>query len=132
MKTLRRDDKDIEFRNEYDLLIDVYYQGQKFTGSLKNEREYIEYKEGVVHGKNIAYYESGAIESIDTFENGKFIEGRAYFEQGQLKSESIAKTKSYKVWNLNSQLVQDNNICYFNNGTIKRISSTDINDDFAV
>lgn len=132
MLQLDPNDNFLEYRNEENLLVDVFYIGQRFTGSLRNEREYIEYRDGVVHGLNISYYPGGEIECIDKYDNGDFIEGRTYFEQGQLKIESIANSKSYKVWNLKAQLVQDGNITYFNNGEIRSIVSSAANTDFAL
>lgn len=131
METLHTDDKNIEYRNEGDLLIDVYFKGEKFTGTLKDDLQQIEYKNGVVDGQLIEFFETGAIRLSELYDNGKFISSKKYYLNGNLNSETISKPYSYKVWNTDSTIIRQNNTFYYLNGQIKKIYGGD-NDSYSI
>lgn len=131
METLRPDDKNIEYRNEGDLLVDVYFNGEKFTGTLKDHLQQIDYKNGVVDGQLIEFFETGELRSLDLYDNGQFICNKKYYKNGNLNSETISKPYSYKVWNMNSRLIREENTFYYINGQQKKIYGGN-NDSFSV
>ena len=131
MNKLRLNDPDLEYRNEYDLLKDVYYKGQPFTGNLYDERESIDYTNGTVDGVCITYYGDGSIEEQSYFDQGKFISSKTFYNNGSIKTESITTPFSHKTWNLKSDLIKHNNILYFNNGVVRGIDSKDKGDDWS-
>jgi antitoxin component YwqK of YwqJK toxin-antitoxin module len=130
MQTLNTDDKDIEYRNEYNLLVDVYYKGEKFTGILKDEWEQTGYKEGLVHGESISFFKSGKVREISSYKHGEHLKTTKLFENGVLNSEMVFEPYSYKVWNINSTLVRENNIFYYTNGNIRKVFGDNRFDNF--
>lgn len=131
MQTLHTDDKEIEYRNEYDLLVDVYFKGEKFTGNLKDDVQHIEYKNGVVDGQLIEFFDTGAIRVTEIYDKGQFISGKKYYKNGNLNSETISKPYSYKVWNMNSKIIRQENTFYYLNGQIKKIYGGN-NDSYSI
>jgi hypothetical protein len=130
MQTLHSDDKNIEYRNENDLLVDVYLGGHKFTGILKNEWEQIEYKDGVVNGQLLTFYKTGEIRENSLYEQGRHIKTTKYFQNGVINSELTLEPYSYKAWNISSILVRENNIFYYTNGNIVKVFGDNQNDNF--
>lgn len=131
MQTLHTDDKDIEYRNEYDLLVDVYFKGEKFTGTLKDDVQYIEYKNGVVDGQLIEFFDTGTIRVSEVYDKGQFISGKKYYKNGNINSETISQPYSYKVWNKDSIIIRHDNTFYYLNGQIKKIFGGD-NDSYSI
>jgi hypothetical protein len=131
MTTLHTDDKDIEYRNEYDLLVDVYFKDEKFTGTLKDDVQHIEYKNGVVDGRLIEFFDTGVTRVTDIYDKGKFVSGKKYYKNGNLNTETLSKPYSYKVWNLDSIIIRQDNKFYYLNGQIKKIYGGD-NDSYSI
>lgn len=116
---------DLEFRNEYDLFKDVYYNQKPFTGLLKDENEETEYVNGNAHGKYIVLFEDGSTHTEAFFLNGDELESVSFYNSGQKLSEQN-QTFS-KLWNEDGQLISESDFetnitkTYFLNGNVKSI-----------
>lgn len=131
---LKQNDENIEYRNEYDLLVDVYYKGIPFSGKIIDELEEIEYKNGKVNGDYIVRYPSGIIKEHELYENGVFIEGKHFYPNGLKLYESTKE--SYKRWNLSQNVISEYkdqiHYEYFKEGFIKSISPNIKEQDWAI
>ena len=127
MEILRPDDKSVEY-TEYDIY--AYHNGKKFTGILKDEWEHTEYKDGLIHGEAISFFKSGKVREISLYENGNNSKITRFFENGVLNSELVFEPHYYKVWNINSILVRQNNIFYYTNGNIRKVFGDNQKDSF--
>lgn len=132
MQTLRTDDSRITFRNEYEPLFDVFFNGERFNGILKDEWEQTAYKNGIANGESFCFFKSGEIRENNFYENGELLRTKRFYENGILMSNLTIKPYSYKVWNINSILTRENNTFYYNNGKIRKILGDDQADNFSV
>ncbi|MGH1437629.1 MAG: hypothetical protein ACRBG0_24535, partial [Lewinella sp.] len=78
--------KELEFRNEYDSQLNVYYQGEPFSGVFKYGYEEIEYRLGQATHV-IRYFHNGRKESEEYLENGSNLETYTWYEDGTVRSE---------------------------------------------
>jgi hypothetical protein len=132
MQTLQTDDSRITYGNENDHLVAVFLNGERFTGILKDEWEQTEYQNGMANGESLCFFETGEIRENNFYKNGELLTTKRFYENGSLMSYLTTKPYSYKVWNINSILVRENNIFYYNNGEIKKIFGNNQIDDFSV
>lgn len=118
-------DKDLEYRNEYDMLLDVYFKGVPFTGIIQDELERIEYLNGVIHGEYKVWFNSGGLREISFYELGLGLKTTVFFENGNTNKEYIWVPESgkydCKVWNIEGKLIRENDCWYYVGGQIKEI-----------
>ncbi len=119
-------DEALTYNNEYDGLKDVTYNDEKFTGSFRDNREFLEYWDGIAHGLNVVFYtnniqSNNTIQSIDIYDNGKHVMGWEFYKNGQLKSKSDSRENYYITWNKQSVVVKDRYNDYYGNGQPKKV-----------
>ena len=125
MTTITSSDPNLEFRNEYDIFKEVFYNQEPFTGLLKDENEETEFLNGNAHGKYIAFFKDGLIHTEAFFQNGEEIESISFYQSGK---KSLEENQIFsKMWNENEQLISESNFIddttknYFSNGNIKSV-----------
>jgi len=111
------DDPNIECKNEYDSLVDVYFKGKPFTGTIVDGLETINYKEGKVHGQYTIHFDSGQLRSDEVYENGEIVSSITYYENGQKETELL--NNSYYKWTQDGTLIQKDKEHYFENGKLR-------------
>lgn len=80
-----KDDNELEFRNEYDSQLDVYYKGEPFSGVFKDKNEEIEYRAGnAVHV--VTRFDNGQKSLEEFLNNGFQLETQSWFEDGKIRS----------------------------------------------
>lgn len=102
--------------NTYDFFIGLMYKGQPFTGVLKENNWTIEFKDGNANGRSVEYYDNGQLACDETYTDGKYIEGKKWYQDGQLKFDS----KEGRYWNEQGVLIQDKGSWLYDNGTPKQ------------
>lgn len=80
------DPEELDFRNEYDYDLNVYHQGEPFSGVFKQENEETEYKNGDAN-HIIRYYDNGQKESEEYLEQGAQMKTLTWYQDGAVKSE---------------------------------------------
>lgn len=123
------EDQNIECRNEYDSLVDVYYKGEAFSGTIVDGLETISYKDGKVHGQYSIHFNSGQLRSDEIYENGEIVSSTTYYENGHKETE--LQNGSYYKWTDKGVLIQKGKEHYFENGKIRILYGNE-NDDFAI
>lgn len=127
MKIILRTDPKLEYRNESDLFIDVYYDNSPFTGIVEEELEQTEYIDGYAHGKYILKYKDGIIDTESIYEKGEEIESESFYQTGEKKS--IINAKECKLWSKTGILLLEIDFIsgirksYFLDGTLKSHSN---------
>lgn len=129
MTTVTSTDPNLEFRDEYDLFRQVYYNQEPFTGLLKDGDEETEYVNGNAHGKYTVLFDDGSTHTKAIFQDGEEIESTSYYKSGKLISEQNQEFS--KLWNEHGQLitetyfVEDVKKTYFPSGSLKSIHSSE-------
>lgn len=127
--TLSLSDPNIEYKNDYDTFVDVYYKGEPFSGILKGALTTIHYKNGNAHGNYTAYYKEGGIQTQQTLENGTVVFSQRFYKNGQLKAKLA--NGLLQRWHSDGVLIQKGNEHYFKNGALRMLYG-DKNDDFKI
>lgn len=78
---------EIDFEeNIYDFFREMHYKGKPFSGVLKDGNSIIEFKNGNASGLALSYFPDGKISSEDHYENGEFVQGKNWYNNGKLMS----------------------------------------------
>lgn len=123
------DDPNIVCRNEYDSLEDVYFKDKPFTGTIVDDLDTINYKDGIVHGQVTSRYRSGQLSSVETYENGDVVCRTTYYMNGQKETEFL--NGSYYNWTNKGVLYKKDNEYYFENGKLRSLNGNE-DDNFKV
>lgn len=123
------DDPNIECGNEYNRLVEVFYNGKPFTGTITDGLEIINYKNGIAHGNYKIYFNSGRLRSDEFYENGVIVSSITYYENGVKETQLL--NGSYLKWTDKGILIQKDKEYYFENGKLRILTGTE-NDDFAI
>ncbi len=128
MEIILGTDPKLEYRNESDLFLDVYYDSSPFTGIVEEEElEQTEYLDGYAHGKYILKYKDGSTDTESIYEKGEEIESKSFYQTGEKKS--IINAKECKLWSKTGMLLLEIDFIsgirksYFLDGTIKSHSN---------
>ncbi|GGF23517.1 hypothetical protein [Flavobacterium limi] len=95
------------------------YKGELFTGTLlyndTNPFSYTEYKDGDYDGESVSYHKNGQLAETSIYSNGNYISGKEWYDNGQIKYDSIKKTK----WDKDGIVAFENGCWFYKNGIIK-------------
>lgn len=137
MKIVKEDDPGLEFRNDFGIHDEVYYQGEPFTGKRVSECSECEYLDGNAHGRWLHRYESGATRTESLYDQSYIVESRSWYENGLLKIESGEFGERFL--NINQALVREFVSAegiwrdYFSpEGSLKSVSISDESRDWAI
>ncbi|VXB49992.1 hypothetical protein FLAVO9AF_170133 [Flavobacterium sp. 9AF] len=121
------DDNDLEFKNEYDSHLDVYYNGEPFSGIFKDQNEEIEYKTGnAVH--IVTRFDNGQ-KSLEEFRiNGFQLETQSWFEDGRIRSNFKSDYSYFKETGINFT----EGFSLYENGELESESKKGIKKNFSI
>ncbi len=113
---------------DFNMNLEVTYNDKPFTGiAFEDTPHYYnecEYVDGYRHGRDYCIYKSGKLKSEDFYKNGEFIEGKEWYENGQIREDR--KDPYLKQWYENGVMYRDTD--YSNNSTVYRYESSNIRD----
>ncbi len=112
---------------DYNMNLEVTYNDKPFTGiAFEDTPHYYnecEYVDGYRHGRDYCIYKSGNLKSEDFYENGEFLHGKEWYENGQIKENRTPLL--LKQWYENGVTRRDTNyeigktLFYYENGYIR-------------
>ncbi|WP_316824029.1 hypothetical protein [Pedobacter miscanthi] len=109
------EDPELEF-NPYDACC-LRYKGEFFTGTIiytdTDPVSFTEYKDGEFDGREIAYYKNGALSGDCIYENGNYISGKEWYNNGQLRFDS---SSGNVIWDADGLVVRRDWIYFYKNG----------------
>ena len=114
---INSEDQELEF-NMYgsDFL---KYKGILFTGTVifddTNPISYTEYKDGDYDGNNVSYHFNGKLAEQSFYKEGKYLSGKEWYNNGQLKYDSKEKT----YWDRDGIKAYQNGCWLYKNGMVK-------------
>ncbi|WP_343522210.1 hypothetical protein [Pedobacter sp.] len=112
------EDPELEF-NPYDACC-LRYKGEFFTGTViytdTDPVSFTEYKDGEFDGRDITYHENGTLLEDCICENGKYISGKEWYENGQLRFDSAYNNV---IWDVDGLLIRKDWIYFYKNGNPK-------------
>jgi len=111
-------EKDFEY-NVYAPEIYFKYKKALFTGTVieEDEKSYTEYTEGNEDGRSVEYYDNGQIESDSLMSKGRYVSGKEWYYNGQLKSDDK------HLYNEDGKLIRIDNSWLYPNGFKKNDKS---------
>lgn len=89
---------DLDYRDEYDPMHEVFYGGIPFTGTAQAKHETTEYVDGKAHGQSVSRYKSGRLQSEYVYVAGECVSGRSWYEDGTPRTLFEAHRTETSKW----------------------------------